>query len=211
MEKEKILSTLTEKLGKTQLSGRTLDTYISNNLPAEGVEPDDAYFNKHVTFLQSLQGQFSHDVSAQVEDFKKNYKPTEPVIEEKDESNSELKKLLDRIAALETANAESEKKLEVGKMKSKVLGKADELNVANYKNEWEDAVNSTDLSDCDTEDKALDKVKKEFERIVKRYHGNGAQPYGRSASPQQSEGEAKKKREAYMKRLQDNGFIPKDV
>lgn len=211
MEKEKILSTLTEKLGTTQLSSRTLDTYISNNLPAEGVEPDDAYFKKHVTFLQSLQGQFSHDVSMQVEDFKKNYKPQEKQEEPVVTESHELQKLLDRIAALEVANAESEKKLEVGKIRSNVLGKAGELNVANYKNEWEDAVNSTNLSDCKTEDEALDKVKKEFERIVKRYHGDGAKPYGRTATTQQSEGEASKKRSAYLQRLQNEGLIPKEV
>jgi hypothetical protein len=42
MEKEKILSTLTEKLGTTGLSAKTIGDYLDGNLPAEGVEPDDA-------------------------------------------------------------------------------------------------------------------------------------------------------------------------
>lgn len=57
MEKETLLSTLTEKLGETPLSQRTLDSYISDNLPAEGTEPDEAYWEKHTKFLKSLTGQ----------------------------------------------------------------------------------------------------------------------------------------------------------
>lgn len=75
MEKEQILSTLNEKLGQTSLSERTINDYISENLPAEGTEPDEAYWEKHAKILKSLGGNFSADVAAQVEDFKKNYKP----------------------------------------------------------------------------------------------------------------------------------------
>jgi hypothetical protein len=75
MEKEKILSTITEQLGTTGLSAKTIGDYVDANLPAEGVEPDDAYFSKHTTFLKSLSGNFNHDVAAQVDTFKKNYKP----------------------------------------------------------------------------------------------------------------------------------------
>jgi uncharacterized membrane-anchored protein YjiN (DUF445 family) len=75
MEQEQILSTLTEKLGKTSLSQKTLTDYVTSNLPGEGAEPDENYWNRHVTFLKSLDGNFSHDVATQIEDFKKNYKP----------------------------------------------------------------------------------------------------------------------------------------
>lgn len=76
MEKEQILSNLNEKLGQTSLSERTISDYINENLPAEGTEPDEAYWNKHTAILKSLNGNFSKDVAAQVEDFKKNYKPS---------------------------------------------------------------------------------------------------------------------------------------
>lgn len=200
---------LTQRLGKTQLSDRTLDTYVSGNLPAEGSDPDEAYFSKHASFLQSLQGQFSHDVSVQVEEFKKNYKPMETQPEETKTVNNELEALLERIDALEKANAESEKKLEIGRLRSSLLSKAGEMNVSSYRNEWEDAVGSADLSSCKDEEEATAKVKKEFERIVKRYHGDGAKPYGRTVTPQQSEGDAARKRSAYLKKMQDDGLIPK--
>ncbi|MEB3372631.1 hypothetical protein SFC43_01450 [Bacteroides sp. CR5/BHMF/2] len=71
MEKEQILSEITTRIGKTSLSQRTLTDYVSSNLPTEGAEPDDAFWEKHVGFLKSLDGNFSHDVSTQVEEFKR--------------------------------------------------------------------------------------------------------------------------------------------
>lgn len=76
METEKIISTLKEKIGTTSLSDRTISDYVGNNLLAEGTEPDDAYFDKHTNILKSLSGNFNADVAKGVEDFKKNYKPT---------------------------------------------------------------------------------------------------------------------------------------
>lgn len=79
MEAEKIISTLKEKVGTTDFSDRTIGVYVENNPLAEGVEPDEEYFKKGVTFLKSLQGQYNADFSsklnAKVEEFKKNYKP----------------------------------------------------------------------------------------------------------------------------------------
>ncbi len=76
MEKEQILSTIKEKVGQTSLSDRTLSDYFDENLPAEGTEPDDAYWERHTKVLKSLEGNYSHDVATRVEDFKKNYKPS---------------------------------------------------------------------------------------------------------------------------------------
>lgn len=79
MEAEKIISTLKEQIGTTDFSDRTIGVYVENNPLAEGVEPDEEYFKKGVTFLKSLQGQYNADFSsklnAKVEEFKKNYKP----------------------------------------------------------------------------------------------------------------------------------------
>ena len=96
MEKEQILSTLNEKLGKTSLSERTISDYINANLPAEGTEPDDAYWGKHSAILKSLSGNFSADVAAQVEDFKKNYKPS-PANNEPPKSNPEPNKEVEEL------------------------------------------------------------------------------------------------------------------
>lgn len=72
MEQEKILSTLSEKLGETSFSPQTLQTYVELNPIAKGSEPDEAYWNKAVNFLKGMQGQYNHDVATRVEDFNLN-------------------------------------------------------------------------------------------------------------------------------------------
>lgn len=107
MEKEQILSTINEKLTaqgiKTEPFQRTFGDYLNENLPTEGTEPDDAYFDKHVRVLKSLAGQYSHDFATAVEDFKKNYKPTpannEPP-KQNPEPNKEVEEMRKQLAEL---------------------------------------------------------------------------------------------------------------
>jgi hypothetical protein len=75
METEKIISNLKSRIGTTSLSDRTLNDYVNVNLPAEGTEPDEAYFKRHSEVLKSLSGNFNKDVAERVDEFKKNYKP----------------------------------------------------------------------------------------------------------------------------------------
>lgn len=107
MEKETILSTLTEKLGDTQLSDRTLTAYIDAHPVAEGAEPDEAYFTAATTFLKSLQGQYAHDVA---EGIKKGANPggsqTPPPGQQTD--NTELKEMRAKLEALEKAQKDRE-------------------------------------------------------------------------------------------------------
>ena len=105
MEKEKILSTINEKLTaegiKTDPFQRTFGSYLDENLPAEGTEPDDAYFDKHVRVLKSLAGQYNHDFAEQVEDFKKNYKPeTKEQPKQNPEPNKEVEEMRKQLADL---------------------------------------------------------------------------------------------------------------
>lgn len=109
MEKETILSTLTEKLGDTQLSERTLTTYIESHPVADGAEPDEAYFTAATKFLQSLEGQYKHDVA---EGIKKGGttppKDTDtPPGGESD--NKELKELREKVVALEQDRTDRQK------------------------------------------------------------------------------------------------------
>lgn len=107
MEKEKILSTINERLTaegiKTEDFQRTFDDYLSENLPAEGTEPDDAYWTKHIKVLKSISGHVNHVVANKVEDFKKNYKPTpsnnEPP-KQNPEPNKEVEEMRKQLAEL---------------------------------------------------------------------------------------------------------------
>lgn len=120
MEQEKILSTLSEKLGETSFSPQTLQKYVELNPVAEGSEPDEAYWNKAVNFLKGMQGQYNHDVATRVEDFKKNYKPqptppTPPTPPAPPKNDDELEKKLKELEA--RLDAEDSKKVQADLLK----------------------------------------------------------------------------------------------
>lgn len=127
MEKEQILSTINEKLTaqgiKTEPFQRTFGDYLNENLPAEGTEPDDAYFDKHVRVLKSLAGQYSHDFATAVEDFKKNYKPPtvqEPPRQAPPQPNKEVEDLKAQLADLAKRLDEKESQQTQEQLLSKV-------------------------------------------------------------------------------------------
>lgn len=104
MEQEKILSTLSEKLGETSFSPQTLQAYVELNPIAEGSEPDEAYWNKAVNFLKGMQGQYNHDVATRVEDFKKNSVPPK----NDDELEKKLKELEARLDAEDSKKVQAD-------------------------------------------------------------------------------------------------------
>ena len=213
MEKEKILSTINEKLEdegiKTGDFQRTFDDYLSENLPAEGTEPDDAYWQKHVKVLKSLSGQVNHMVASKVEDFKKNYKPKTFTTEtqQKDGEND----LLKRIKQLEGKIAESAKNASANTLRAEAAAKGKSLKVANEAI-WEDAVKAVQIGDDDSADDVTAKAKKEYERMLRRYYGEGTAPYGNSGrlgASKEAEQQAKERREAFKEKMRRAGKLPK--
>lgn len=206
MNKEQILSTLNEQLGQTSLSARTINDYVDNNLPAEGAEFD---FDRHVKILKSLNGNFSADVAAQVEDFKKNYKPSPSTTET--HQKGEESDLLKRIEQLEGKLAESAKNASASSIRSEATAKGKSLKVVNEAI-WEDAVKVVQIGDNDSAEDVTDKAKKEYERLLKRYYGEGTAPYGssgRQGASKETEEQAKGKREALKAKMQARGRLPK--
>lgn len=122
MEKEQILSTINERLTaegiKTEPFQRTFGDYLNENLPAEGTEPDDAYFAKHVRVLKSMAGQYNHDFAAAVEDFKKNYKSETK--QDPPQPNKEVEDLKKQLADLTKRLDEKESKLTQEQLMSQV-------------------------------------------------------------------------------------------
>lgn len=207
MGKEQILSTLNEQLGKTSLSPRTINDYVDNNMPAEGSEFD---FERHVKILKSLNGNFSADVAAQVEDFKKNYKPATSTTEthHKDEEND----LLKRIEQLESKLAESAKNASASTLRSEATAKGKSLKVVNEAI-WEDAVKAVQIGDNDSADDVTAKAKKEYEKMLKRYYGEGTAPYGssgRQGASKEAEKEMADRREAFKAKMRRSGKLPKE-
>lgn len=197
------------EIGQIGLSQRTVMAYIENHMPSEGTEPNEEYFAKAKAFLQSVAGQFSHDVANQVNEFKKNYKPEPPTEktkenQEKDLSldflKSEFEKLKEEILkAKQISNAD--------KMRQEVLGKKEELKVRNA-NLWDDAVEMVKITEESNVDSVFASAKEIYESKMKRYYGDGAKPYTTTSGGGASEADANKKlREAYQKQLRDEGKI----
>ncbi len=71
MDSEKIISSIMEKVGNTDVSQQTITMLMGLSPLAEGVEPDDAYFSKMADAAKSVQGNinhvFSEKLAAQVE------------------------------------------------------------------------------------------------------------------------------------------------
>ena len=207
MEKEQILSTLNEQLGKTSLSARTISDYVDGFMPAEGESFD---FDKHVKILKSLQGNFSNDVAATVEDFKKNYKPkTDPT---PNPSNDDaMTKLLARLEALEKTNADNAKNATTSALRNEVTAMGKSLKVANEAI-WEDAVSSVAIGDTSTAETIVADAKRAYEKMLRRYVGEGAEPYaknGRQGASKEAEQMAKERRDALKKKMQSRGRLPK--
>lgn len=209
MEKETLLSTLTEKLGETPLSQRTLAAYIDDNLPIEGAEPDEAYWEKHTKFLKSLTGNYRADLAAGIEDFKRTFKPQSPTTET--QQNGGDPDLLKRIEQLEGRLAESAKNTSANNLRSEVSAKGKSLKVANEAI-WEDAVKAVQIGDNDSAEDVTAKAKKEYERLLKRYYGEGAAPYGsssRQGANKEAEKETADRRERFMEKMRRSGKLPK--
>lgn len=214
MEKEQILSTINERLGaegiKTDKFQRTFNTYIDANLPAEGTEPDDAYWNKHVGILKSLSGQFSHDVAEQVNDFKKNFKPeTKPEDKGEKGEKSDLEK---RLEQLEQARRDDTARARTDALRADVAARGKTLKVANEAI-WQDAVQAVSIGENDSADDVTPRARQLYEQRLRRYMGDGAAPYGttqhRGASKEQEQ-EALQRRDTFKKKMQARGKLPKD-
>ena len=215
MEKEKLLSELKSRVGTTALSDRTIDEYASNILPmyAKVEDVDDAVIAAHVGILKSFECNLNHEVATKVNSFKTEWEKKNnltpqpaPPTEEKDDK---YENLLKEIENLKKANEESLKKSAVESLRSQALAKGGDLNVSN-KNLWKDCVNAATISNDESADDVLERVKKDYETRLKSYIGDGAMPYGGAQSPQRvNKEQANAKREAFREKMRSQGKLPK--
>lgn len=209
MEKETLLSTLTEKLGETPLSQRTIGAYVDNNLPAEGTEPDDAYWERHTAILKSMGGNYRADLAAGIEDFKRTYKPQSPTTDPANKGGAP--DLLKRIEQLEQQNALNAKNASANALRSEVTAKGKSLKVANEAI-WADAVAAVQVGDKDTAEDVTANAKRIYEQKLRRYMGEGTEPYGssgRQGASKEAEKEKMARREAFRNEQRQAGRLPK--
>lgn len=186
---------MTERLGTTGLSGRTISEYVDNILPTitSDEQVNDAFFGVHTKILKSLEGNLNHDVANRVNAFKSEWEKNNPkkdVPEPPKDDNKELyEALVKKIENLEKQRAEDSLKTTVSDLKGKVLNKADELRVSN-RNLWNDAVESVVYRDGMTESDLLAVAKNVYESKQKAYFGDGAIPYSAGSTSNQKAAEA---------------------
>ena len=119
MEIEKIVSTVQERLGKTDVSAQTIQKAVEfrNSVAplGEGVEPDDAYFTGIVNLAKDFQGNINFLLAGKAEEWKKNFKfDAETIKNMNDGQLAEIKKLIE---GAKTPSPESE---EVKNLKAQI-------------------------------------------------------------------------------------------
>lgn len=205
MEKEKILAEVKKRLGKTQFSDRTIQALIDNTSLAEGAEPDEQYFTGIVNTLKALQGQFNSDVSAQVENFKKSYKPeptdkggeTPPDTGDKggdkgttpspiDALRRELTEQKAEVEKMKQTYDEQIRKGRVDNLRNVIKNKAESLKVSNTAL-WNDVALSLDVKEDSTDETLLEEAKNLYEEKLKAYVGEGAALYRGETSQKRAE------------------------
>lgn len=117
MEIEKIVSTVQEKLGKTDVSAQTIQKAVEFRnsvapLP-EGAEPDDAYFDGIVNLAKDFQGNINFLMANKANEWKKNFKlDAESIKGYTQEQLAELKKAIEGIGTKKEEKDEKYSELE---------------------------------------------------------------------------------------------------
>ena len=220
METEKIISTLKEKIGTTSLSDRTITDYVNNNLLKDGEEPDEAYFERHSNVLKSISGNFNKDVADKVDEFKKNYKPTEKPEPQKAEepkekdSDNHYQELLDKYAEMEKRLNEKEKaeaqaqykKNLAEKFKAEIQNKSIKYDSAYYK-----AI-VLEQGEFDTKkdvDQVVSEIIPKYEKMFTDNNRNGAIPFRKEGGVGSSNG-GNKNLDSFFERKAEEGMMPKN-
>lgn len=217
MEKETLLTGLKKVLGEptaegyigdTGVSVRTLDAYAEALMPTITEESlNDDFYSRHASVVKKMGGQMRHEKS----EFIKTYKPDDHGGQPKETSdvNAEMMK---RIEALEKEREQERKKAHVDGLIAEIQKKSDSLKVS-HKNLWNDAVKMVEYKDGVSVENAIESAKKIYESKLKEYFGEGAVPYGGhgNGGTTMSTEAAKLNREAFKKRMQAQGRLPKET
>lgn len=189
MTKEEIFSTLKAKLGTTSLSERTINDYITNVMPTEG-DPDEAWFTAHSNILKSVSGNFNRDVALQVEDFKKNFKPTpspepnpNPQPEPTPQPNAEVDALRQQMEQMMQMMKGMQNKNAQDTLRNSIIAKCDSLGA--NQGLWKMAVAQTEITEGMDEESFLTSVKERYESTQKEVFGTSASPYGNNGNPEE--------------------------
>lgn len=197
MEKEKLISELKTRLGKTSLSERTLSEYVGNILPTiqSDEQVNDTFYAAHVGILKSLDGQLNKDVADRVKLAQSEWEKAHSVVpkpnpnppaEPQEEANGILAEMKAAIAAMQAKLEESEKAkvsenlLASVKQAMKAKGATDEaVMLYTFKGESIDTTKSVD--------ELTESYLKTYDANYLTLRGNGASPRNGEGSPNPQE------------------------
>ena len=211
MDTEKIISTILQKAGKTDVTSKTLLPIIEMNPLPEGQEPDDAYFDKMVGVVKTIQGNLNHtfasklqsEVDAKVEEAKKKLKAepsTDPDKNKKDgdggkpNEDDRVAALEKKIADMEAAQAAAKKQSEIESVRNSVknglIQKFDEAGLKVNKFFLDTAMSKMEIPEENADVESLVKtVEAQYQADVKaagieyaRPHAGGRSSAGREVS-----------------------------
>lgn len=206
---------------------RTIADYVNLNLPADGIEPDDAYFAKHVGVLKSISGNFNHAVATQVNEFKKSYKPTQTQSTPPKDNEQSTNDFEARLKAIEDANEAKYKALEE-KLSAKEKASEQKSYISQLEGKFKSELEEKGLifdpiyfehivrenGEFDTQkslDEAIKNVSEKYDKMFKdrnrQISTNGFVPQFQT-SEQHQEG-AKSAAEQYKERMRAEGRLPK--
>lgn len=112
MTKEELLAKISEKLGKTSLSERTLNSYVENifKTVSDDSQINDVFLESHVGILKSVEGQLSHDIAEGLKN--KPNEPTEPIKPKPSPSDDSIKEILKMISEVKSENSKLRERLD---------------------------------------------------------------------------------------------------
>lgn len=216
MEREKLISELRTRLGKTALSERTINEYATSILPSisSDEQVNDTFWTMHTSILKTFEGNMNHEIAASVikakEDWmKQNPTPKDPPKVDPPTPNpndERFEKLIQEIESLKKQNEEAARKTAGEALRNAVLGEAENLRVSN-RNLWNDVVKSVELTDGMSHEDVLNKAKEAYESKQQLYFGNSAVPY--SAGGGDNTKAAQEELDAFFARKASEGKFPK--
>ena len=181
MDKEKILSTLRDRLGTTSLSERTLNTYIAATFSPDA-DPSEEQIESAVNVLTSLQGQYNHDIAEAKRQFTTAQIPNEPPASEKSDDA-----VLKRLQELEQSNAKLLERLDnqdAQARKAELLSTIEtEMRAKNATNGYviKNVLRSLEIADGES-------VENLVQKALERYDKEFAEATGTTAAPRQNDG-----------------------
>lgn len=197
---EKILSELKSRVGKTNLSDKTISDHIAGILPfiTDEAQLTEQFYTIQVGAIKSMDGNFSRDVAAQVEEAKKNLVPpqtppvTPPVIppvvvpfeNPNDAILAKLNEISERQNKIEQADALKAKQTQRNQHIENIRKIALTKDAANEKSGWasnagvlETAIRLIQIEDADTMETIEQKCQQEYNGLYKNHFGtSGAIP-----------------------------------